>query len=229
MQPVVVLMLKAPRLGQVKTRLGSALGEPAALGIYRQLVERQVAALPKGWRAAVYFAPADAEEEMKAWLANRHPALRFVAQVPGDLGLRLGAAVAAEFFRGAEGLLVIGGDCPDLDGATLASAADALGSCDVVLGPARDGGYYLIGLKESRPELFSGIPWSTPMVFKQTREIAHASRLSVTLLPVLEDVDDWESLARARLRLPILAATNAGAAAQPAPTRGPAMGPPRAQ
>ncbi len=223
MRPVIVLMLKAPRLGQVKTRLGSALGEAAALEVYRQLAERQVAALPPNWSGAVHFAPADAEAEMKAWLQGRHPALHFVAQGAGDLGQRLAAAVAAEFSRGPEGVLVIGGDCPDLDGATLVAAADTLGSCDVVLGPARDGGYYLIGLRQPRPALFSGIAWSTPAVLEETREIARRSGLAIRLLATLEDVDDMESLARARARWPTLAGPESagaglsGRAARPAP------------
>jgi rSAM/selenodomain-associated transferase 1 len=204
MRPAIVLMLKAPRLGQVKTRLGSALGEPAALEVYCQLAERQVAALPRDWCVAVHFAPADAEGEMKAWLQGRHPALHFIAQDAGDLGQRLSAAVAAEFSRGPAGVLVIGGDCPDLDGPILVAAADTLGSCDVVLGPTRDGGYYLVGLRQPRPVLFSGIAWSTPAVLGQTREIACRSGLTTRFLPTLEDVDDVESLTRARLRWPAL-------------------------
>ncbi len=217
MRPVVVLMLKAPRLGQVKTRLGSTLGEPAALGVYRLLVERQVAALPRDWEAVVHFTPADADGEMRAWMEGRHPALRFVAQGAGDLGQRLAGVVAAEFSQEPEGLLVIGGDCPYLDRATLASAAEVLSTCDVVLGPTRDGGYYLIGLRQSRPELFSEIAWSTPAVLEQTREIARVARLSIALLPVLEDVDDRESLARARARLPELAGPETIGAGSPAP------------
>jgi rSAM/selenodomain-associated transferase 1 len=224
MRPAVILMLKAPRLGQVKTRLGSAVGEAAALGVYRQLAERQVAALPRGWQVAVHFAPADAAGEVRSWMEGRHPRLRFVAQAAGDLGRRLAAAVAAEFSRGAEGVLAIGGDCPYLDRAALMVAAVSLETCDVLLGPARDGGYYLVGLRQPQPALFSGIAWSTPAVLEQTRRIAHDSRLATVLLPMLEDVDDEESLARARARFPALAgakALGAGSAA-PAARRPPA-------
>ena len=205
MKPVVVLMLKAPRLGQVKTRLAAAIGEGAALEVYRRLAERQLAAVPPGWSVAIHFTPPEAESEMIDWLGSLRPDLRFVAQSEGTLGARLTSAFDAEFRLGSGRVLVIGGDCPGLSGGILNSAASALEVSAIVLGPAIDGGYYLIGLKEPCPELFKGIDWSTAAVLAQTLARIRASNLEWATLPILEDVDDSESLIRAGSTFPPLA------------------------
>jgi uncharacterized protein len=194
--PRIALLLKAPRRGEVKTRLAATLGEAGALAIYRRLAERQLAALPRGWPVTIHHAPADAGGEMRRWLDQHHAGLDYQPQYPGDLGARLAAAFAAEFARGAPTVLAIGGDCPGLDAAILRQAAHALERTDVVLGPARDGGYYLIGLKQPQAGLFTGIAWSTPAVLAQTRAHIHAARLNLTELPRLEDVDDAASWRR---------------------------------
>lgn len=193
----IALLLKAPRRGGVKTRLAATLGEMEALVIYRRLAERQLAALPRGWPVTVHHAPAEAGPEMQRWLDQHHDGLDYQPQCPGDLGARLAAAFAAEFACGAPAVLAIGGDCPGLDAPILHQAARALEHADVVLGPARDGGYYLIGLKQPQAGLFSRIDWSTTAVLEQTRAHIHASRLSLAELPLLEDVDDEASWRRA--------------------------------
>lgn len=194
-RPTIIFMLKSPRAGFVKTRLAATTGDAAAVDIYQLLVERQLSVLPPEWPVAVHFAPADALEEMTGWLKVRRADLRFVAQRPGDLGAKLTAAMATEFSRGVGQVLLIGGDCPGLDGAILWQAQAALKGADVVLGPTMDGGYYLLGLRSPQPSLFSGIAWSTPAVLGQTRARLRQNHLSFTELPVLEDVDDaaaWE-------------------------------------
>lgn len=191
--PTVIVMLKAPRMGSVKTRLAAEVGAGEATRIYRLLVERQMAALPANWPVAVFFAPADAENEMRAWLGPR-PALH--AQTEGDLGRRLTFAVDAAFAGGAGGVLVIGGDCPELDEAGLREAGEALRTHEVVLGPAGDGGYYLIGLPRPQPELFADVPWSTSGVFAVTLQKIAAAGLATHLLPVRDDVDTAADLRR---------------------------------
>lgn len=199
--PTIALLLKAPRAGTVKTRLAATLGAARAATVYRHLVEHQIRALPHDWPATVHHAPPGAGPLMRRWLGPRHPGLRFAAQGPGDLGARLAAAFAREFADGASAVLAIGGDCPGLDAAILRQAARALGRTDVVLGPARDGGYYLIGLKRSCARLFTGIAWSTPTVLTQTRARIRATGLTVTELPELEDVDDAAAWRRAQAAL----------------------------
>ncbi len=186
-------MLKAPRLGAVKTRLAYEIGDEAAVGIYRSLVVRQLAAVPAGWPVEVHFAPADAAEAMRAWLG---PAHRYFPQSEGDLGARVHAAIDGAFSRGAKAVLVVGGDCPELDTALLRDAADALRENDLVLGPTVDGGYYLIGLRGAQPGLFSDMPWSTSEVFEETMTRIQALGLTVEKLPMLFDVDTADDLSR---------------------------------
>ena len=138
------------------------MGEEKALAIYRQLAERQVLALPAGWPVTIYFDPPEAREQMIQWLNPHRPGMNSVAQCAGDLGARLAAAFAEEFARGAAGVIAVGGDCPGLDEGVLCAAHRALTTVDVVLGPATDGGYYLIGLKQPRADLFTGIAWAHP-------------------------------------------------------------------
>jgi uncharacterized protein len=197
-KPLVLAMLKAPRAGEVKTRLARDVGAGPAAVIYRRLVERQMSAIPVEWPIEVHFAPADAGRELQDWLGSRpsyHP------QIGDNLGERLIHAIAGAFARGARTLLVVGGDCPGLDDTTLREAASALATVDVVLGPAMDGGYYLIGLWQPQPQLFRGITWSSPTVLAATLSRIEESGLSHATLAAKEDVDDLASWQRAEALL----------------------------
>jgi rSAM/selenodomain-associated transferase 1 len=197
------MILKAPRPGLVKTRLARDLGHERATAIYRALVEHQAMAIPGSWQVGVYFTPADAAEEMQAWLKSYLPkTARFVPQCDGDLGQRLIGAVCAELQRGANHIFLIGGDCPGISCDYLAQADQQLTECDLVIGPATDGGYVLLGLKSQCTALFENIAWSTQAVLDQTISAARRQSLSVKLLPTLEDIDDAASLARQSRLLP---------------------------
>jgi uncharacterized protein len=197
--PVVIVMLKAPRPGFVKTRLAAEVGAEAAAAIYRRLVEHQAAAIPREWGTEVHFAPAEAAVEMQQWLGGGGA---FHPQRGDDLGERLIHATESAFDRGARAVIVIGGDCPALTGSCLREAWRQLAAADVVLGPAADGGYYLIALRRAQPDLFRGIPWSSGAVLARTLERARAAGLSVAMLPTKEDVDDLPSWRRAQGLLP---------------------------
>jgi rSAM/selenodomain-associated transferase 1 len=193
MMPTILIFLKAPELGRVKTRLAAEIGDEAALDAYRRLVARQMAALPAGWRVEVQFTPATAEAEMTQWLGQA-AGRRFVPQCDGGLGEKLAFAVEGAFDRGARGVFLIGGDCADLGEAEFEVAAAGLHSHDAVLGPSRDGGYYLLGLRTRRPEVFEDIAWSTEIVADQTREKMRQAGISWLELLLLRDVDvaaDW--------------------------------------
>ena len=194
---VICMLLKAPRPGTVKTRLARDVGDERAAAIYRALVEHQAKAIPIGWQVSVHFTPTDAAEEMRAWLEPFLPGVvRFEPQSEGDLGQRLRAALAVEFRQGARRVFFIGGDCPGISGDYLSQADQGLNESDLVIGPAADGGYVLLGLKTQSKALFENIAWSTRVVLDQTLSAACSESLSVKLLPTLEDVDDTESLAR---------------------------------
>jgi hypothetical protein len=185
--PTLLLLVKAPELGRVKTRLAASIGADAALAVHRRLGARQLAAVPAEWTCEVWFDPPEAEAEMRAWLGAR-PSYR--AQPAGHLGLRLGEAFASAHARRPDApLIAVGGDCPTLDRATLVAAAEALAGHEVVLGPAFDGGYYLIGLRRPRPHVFAMIPWSTSQVLAVTLKRIAALRLSHKLLPAKGDLD----------------------------------------
>ncbi len=186
-------MLKAPRPGTVKTRLGREVGHDQATRIYRLLAERQLRDVPGNFRIEVHYAPRGAGAGMRAWLGPHH---HYCVQSGGDLGARLTHAFARGFRRGGTHLIAIGADCPGVDGACLTEAARRLRQTDVVLGPAADGGYYLIGLRRPAPQLFAGITWSSAAVWQQTLERIAACGLSHHVLPVKEDIDDLESLRR---------------------------------
>lgn len=194
LNPLVIVFLKAPRAGWVKTRLAAEVGPERALEVYRRLGQHQWRAIPPEFRAEVHYAPHGAAEEIRRWLGRR---TRVRAQSGPGLGWRLERALAGAFARGHRSVLVVGGDCPTLDGPTLRTAMTQLGDADAVLGPARDGGFYLLGLRAPQPGLLEdGIDWGTERVLAQTRARLSARNLACALLPEMEDIDDVESLRR---------------------------------
>jgi rSAM/selenodomain-associated transferase 1 len=192
----LALFLKEPSPGSVKTRLAASIGDEAACSLYRRMVELQLSRLPNGWPVTVHHEPAASEPAFRAWLGE---SVHYEPQNGGDLGARLSAAMLEHFRTHESPWIALGGDCPGLGADALRAAAAALGNgAAVVLGPALDGGYYLIGLRAPAPELFSGIPWSSSNTLAATLERARALALEVVLLEPLEDVDDLASLRRAQ-------------------------------
>ncbi len=191
----ILLFLKAPRRGYVKTRLAHSIGPERALATYRALVEGQWLRLPKRERIEVHFTPSDAEFEMRQWLGHEH---NFYPQSEGELGARLKLSVQGAFERGATTVFCIGGDCPELNQKHFEQASAALNiDCDVVFGPSEDGGYYLIGLNSPHPELFQDIPWSTRNTLDASLKQAAKLGLQVKLLETLYDIDEIAEMHRA--------------------------------
>jgi rSAM/selenodomain-associated transferase 1 len=192
----LIIFLKAPRAGGVKTRLARDAGEEKALRIYCELVESLLENLKRIARGELWVTPDGSE--VKDWL----PAGWTVrAQGNGGLTERLARAFDAGFGEGAERVVVIGSDCPEVTVADIEEAWKALGNNDVVLGPAADGGYWLVGLRRRLPEIFTDIPWSTEEVLEKTLAIARSLGCKTHLLRTLNDVDtvaDWERFQRLR-------------------------------
>lgn len=200
----VLMMLKAPRLGQVKTRIARDLGTREALRIYHLLVMHQLKEIPKEWEVEVHHTPREANREMQQWLQPRWQGsqpLTFFPQCPGDLGARMASALESSFARGAGAAVVVGGDCPELTLAILRRAEAALVDNDLAIGPAADGGYTFIGMKRLHAELFRDIAWSTPEVLAATLTRAQALGLRIWMSDTLEDVDDAAGWARFRARI----------------------------
>jgi rSAM/selenodomain-associated transferase 2/rSAM/selenodomain-associated transferase 1 len=191
----VAILAKAPVAGLAKTRLIPLLGAAGAARAQRGFALQTLAtARAAGTGGVTLWCAPDATHPFFRALARRHGA-RTLAQPTGDLGQRMAAAVSHHFAQTPQTpLLIVGTDCPALTPAHLQPAADALQTVDVVLIPAEDGGYVLIGLRRPVSEVFTGVVWSTPQVLAQTRERLRGAGASWLELPGLWDVDepaDW--------------------------------------
>jgi hypothetical protein len=190
---VLIVFVKEPRPGAVKTRLLPALDPLSAAELYRALAEeeiRQTAPRAGEYGRLFFYAPPGSPEAMSAWL----PGERFLPQRGEDLGARMSAAFDETFRRGARRAAVIGTDVPWVHRGLVAEALSTLDDHDVALGPTSDGGYYLLALRRPQPALFQGIAWSTPSVFASTMDRAAALGLRVRLLPELPDIDTLDDV-----------------------------------
>lgn len=185
----LMIFAKKPEWGKVKTRLAKSIGNDEALIVYEKLVAyTQKVVLASEVKGVVYYADQIVIEE-DGW-GN----VRKDQQVSGDLGQRIKAAFDTELARYSK-VCIIGTDCAELTPDHVNTAFHQLDHYDYVLGPANDGGYYLLGMKQPCDALFQGIDWSTSRVFSQTMGIIKSLDQTCYLLPELIDVDtleDWE-------------------------------------
>ena len=186
MNPRVVLFARYPEAGKAKTRLIPALGAAGAAALHRILTERTVSAVQDAGLALEIRSTGGPVAAFAAWLG----AIRIVDQGDGGLGERLTRAGPPY------PTLFIGSDAPDVTPELLRNAADALGHADAVIGPAEDGGYWLIGLARAVPRVFERIDWSTDAVFAQTMARLSDAGIDPVRLPELADCDRPEDLAR---------------------------------
>ncbi len=190
----VLVFLKEPVPGRVKTRLAAAIGEADAAAVYRACVEQTLAHLRALQpHAQLCVDPPEAMARVQAWVGR---GWRLAPQQGATLGERLSRATRQAFAEAAQRVVVIGTDSPWIGPADLDDAFRALDEADVVVGPAEDGGYYLLGFARPQPALFEGIAWSTPAVFEQTCARAQALGLRVAVLRQGYDVDRVEDLQR---------------------------------
>lgn len=190
MRNILLIFIKNPRRGYVKTRLARTAGADEALRIYRYLSDktRATAGSVQAERLLFYSDFIDQNDEWpeSEYLKNE--------QCNGDLGERMEQAFRIAFEAGATKAVIIGSDCPGLTGEILQRAFDELSKTDFVLGPTPDGGYYLLGMNVLDPCVFQDIEWSTATVRDRTLEKIRAAGKTCTLLPVLADIDteeDW--------------------------------------
>jgi uncharacterized protein len=200
--PLLIIFAKQPTPGKVKTRLCPPLSFQAAAQLYEHFladVLEEMAKLPQ-IRLALAYTP-DAARPFFTKLAP--PGTSVVAQAGEDLGERLQQACRWGFAQGTGTVLVRNSDSPDLPGVLVTEAREVLDSqrADVVLGPCPDGGYYLVGLRSPRPQLFDDIAWSGPAVLADTLAQANRLGLTVHLLPSWPDIDTFDDV-RAFLKSP---------------------------
>jgi len=189
----LLIFAKFPEKGMVKTRLGRVAGEDTAVGLYRCFVRDAIALSQKaGYAPSIFFHPPEAREAMIEWLGRE---LIYERQEGDSLGERMYAAFR-RVFQDCRRAVLIGTDTPDLPPALVEEAFRSLKTRDAVIGPACDGGYYLIGLSSDSllPDLFHGLPWGSAFVFELTRRIFEEHGLTFGLLPRWRDIDEYDDL-----------------------------------
>ncbi len=190
--PTLVVLAKSPEPGLSKTRLAAEIGETASAALAQSFLDDTLTlAKASGQQLLVAFTPEDA----RGAFARRAPLASLYAQPEGDLGTRILAALNAALEHSSAAVL-IGSDTPHLPEATVAQAFDDLKTADMTIGPASDGGFYLIGFSAARvsSEVFSGVAWSTDSVFATVMANAQRLGMTVEVLPEVTDIDDLSSL-----------------------------------
>jgi len=189
MKRALLYFVKYPEPGKAKTRLAKSVGFEEAARMYRDVAESNFRQLrgSGAWRLWVIFDPPERERDIELWLDG---ADQYCPQKDGDLGERLSGAFEMAFQQGFKQVIALGSDTLSLEPKIISRAFEGLDQYDVVLGPARDGGYYLIGLTQPQPVLFRDIPWSSSDVLSKTRRRIEEAQLSYYLLTELEDLDE---------------------------------------
>jgi rSAM/selenodomain-associated transferase 1 len=203
--PVVVIMAKQPAIGETKTRLSPPLTLSEAATLYEALLQDTIALVAglAGVQPAIAITPHDAVD----YFSSISPTPTILLPVSGsDIGDCLNQVMIHFLALGHPGVIALNSDGPTLPQGYLQQAVDFLERSDVVLGPSEDGGYYLIGLKQSVPELFQDILWSTEHVTTQTLANAKRLGLRVAMLPTWYDLDAIEDVYRLRDELQVLPA-----------------------
>ncbi|MCW6038584.1 TIGR04282 family arsenosugar biosynthesis glycosyltransferase [Spirulina subsalsa FACHB-351] len=188
----LIIFTRYPEPGKTKTRLIPVLGAKGAATVQRQMTEHTLkqARCLSDLALQVYFTGGNTTL-MREWLGAD---LRYKPQCQGDLGQRMAEAFRQAFQEGQARILLIGIDCPGVTPLILNQGFTALHDHDLVIGPAQDGGYYLIGLNRLIPELFEGVAWGTDRVFAQTWETAQGLGYAIATLPQLPDIDEPQDL-----------------------------------
>ncbi|MFT6716417.1 MAG: rSAM/selenodomain-associated transferase 1 [Saprospiraceae bacterium] len=187
----LIIFAKNPVLGKVKTRLAATVGNQKALEIYKELLAYTCAICSKA-NANKFVFYSDFIDEQDLWNETKH---KKKLQWGNDLGKRMANAFE-ETLNNDSKAIIIGTDCKELTPEIINQAFGALEYVDVVLGPAVDGGYYLIGMKNLNMNLFNDISWSTSQVLDQTINKMNKEKLSYLLLKTLSDIDTEEDLKR---------------------------------
>ena len=190
----ILFFVKYPEQGKVKTRLSAEIGAVAAVELYRSFILDVLSMLEKsGIQFQICFSPENSREKFIEWLGD---AYSYMPQQGEDLGQRMENALRQAFVQGFSRAVLIGSDIPDLTVELMKEAFSSLRTHDAVIGPAFDGGYYLIGFNRDTllSEVFEGIEWSTDTVFAETLKRMEDADLKVHQLPQRRDIDTLTDL-----------------------------------
>lgn len=184
----LIVFLRMPEWGKVKTRLANTLGNDAALSIYQDLMAMTLSTATHSNLPVYLFYDGGLPP-----LNERNNSFSYHLQIDGHLGTRIAHALSFVLASHAK-VIIVGSDCPDLTPEIIHHGFDLLDDTDIIIGPARDGGYYLLGCKALIASLFEDIPWGTPSVFALTKEKIKQAGLQFQTLVELTDIDtedDW--------------------------------------
>ncbi len=191
----IIIFTKFPVEGKVKTRLAKNMGNKFAVSFYRKCAEHTFKELVKvketGSELFLFCSEENEIEQVMKWAGNN---FNYYSQQGDDLGLKMYNAFDTMFKIGYKKVIIIGTDVPDVSMKIVRSAISVLDNYSVVIGPANDGGYYLLGFKSKLIDLFSGIEWSTNSVFDNTIEKLNRSKINYFMLDELTDIDTLEDL-----------------------------------
>lgn len=190
MKEALIIFAKNAEAGKVKTRLAATIGDEKALSVYLQLLSHTASVtsnLPMD--KFVFYSNQIIKDD--AW---DDAVFYKELQKGNDLGERMENAFENLFEKGYRKIVIIGTDCPELTAGIITNAFTCLETRDVIIGPALDGGYYLLGITQLHASLFQNIPWSTSTVLKDTTDRCRALNLNYRLLPTLNDIDEEKDL-----------------------------------
>jgi rSAM/selenodomain-associated transferase 1 len=188
-QSILIIFVKNLVLGKVKTRLAATIGDDNAFEVYKHLITH-TNSVTKTLKAAKIVYYSDAVEHNDTW----DDSFLKAQQQGADLGERMMTAFKDIFQQGYTKAVIIGTDCPSVNEGIIEDAFGKLNTADIVIGPAFDGGYYLLGMKKLHSNLFEKINWSTPTVFDTTIAKCTNLNLSYSVLPLLHDIDEEKDL-----------------------------------
>ncbi len=188
----MLFFVKYPTPGKVKTRLAKTIGDGPSANLYRRLAQKNFEILQNYQNAEliVFFDPPEDKLKIQLWLTGGY---EYISQKGEGLGERLTHAFEWAFDHGYKRVIAYGSDTLDLTAGIVEQSFLAIQHAVIVLGPAKDGGYYSIGMSQNQPRLFDDIPWSTSAVLSTTHERIQDLKLTYRSLPVLEDLDEVRS------------------------------------
>jgi rSAM/selenodomain-associated transferase 1/rSAM/selenodomain-associated transferase 2 len=189
----IIIFVRYPRKGQVKTRLAETTSSDFAINFYKLCAENLIRNIKKvpSVNRFVFYSNKNEKTETINWLGSK---LLFAPQDGDDLGNRMKNAFQKVFSAGSQKVIIVGTDIPDLSKEVIVKAFELLDSNDVVIGPAKDGGYYLLGMKKMTVDLFEKIEYSTSSVLSETLLKTKKLNLTYHLLTELKDIDTEEDL-----------------------------------
>ena len=190
----LIVFIRFPRLGKVKSRLAQSLGLEIATQVYRLCADKTlkvISDVPGGVRKYVFYSDKSDENEIKRWIGKQ---FRFLPQLQNGLGKRIEHAFLKTFGVGARKAIILASDVPDLTVSIIDDAIRTLDHYNIVIGPCYDGGYYLLGMSKLHKGLFRGVSWGTEKVYHQTLCNAESLGLTSYSLPFLIDIDSEEDL-----------------------------------